>query len=175
MKNVKNAFLVPLFHVIKRDDIVWWRAWLIRIIAVIFALIVSGVVTILLTGINPVDMYVSMIDGAVGTPRLTWNLLQNTAILLCISLAVCNSGHDIGADGGIFFICQGIVQGVKKFRVQAVSDIESDAAPHSGIAEFSELFRLKCQFFIAHGCDSGYRCFQYDWIDRSFRVPGIVE
>ena len=105
MKNVKNAFSVPLFHVIKRDDIVWWKAWLIRIVAVIFALIVSGVVTILLTGINPVDMYVSMIDGAVGTPRLTWNLLQNTAILLCISLAVTPAFKmkfwNIGAEGQV--------------------------------------------------------------------------
>ena len=105
MKNVKNAFSVPFFHVIKRDDIVWWKAWLIRIIAVIFALIVSGVVTILLTGINPVDMYVSMIDGAVGTPRLTWNLLQNTAILLCISLAVTPAFKmkfwNIGAEGQV--------------------------------------------------------------------------
>ena len=105
MKNVKNAFSVPFFHVIKRDDIVWWKAWLIRIVAVIFALIVSGVVTILLTGINPVDMYVSMIDGAVGTPRLTWNLLQNTAILLCISLAVTPAFKmkfwNIGAEGQV--------------------------------------------------------------------------
>ena len=105
MKNVKNAFSVPLFHVIKRDDIVWWKAWIIRIVAVIFALIVSGVVTILLTGINPVDMYVSMIDGAIGTPRLTWNLLQNTAILLCISLAVTPAFKmkfwNIGAEGQV--------------------------------------------------------------------------
>lgn len=105
MKNVKNAFSVPFFHVIKRDDIVWWKAWLIRIVAVIFALIVSGVVTILLTGINPIDMYVSMIDGAIGTPRLTWNLLQNTAILLCISLAVTPAFKmkfwNIGAEGQV--------------------------------------------------------------------------
>lgn len=105
MKNVKNAFSVPFFHVIKRDDIVWWKAWLIRIVAVIFALIVSGIVTILLTGINPVDMYVSMIDGAIGTPRLTWNLLQNTAILLCISLAVTPAFKmkfwNIGAEGQV--------------------------------------------------------------------------
>lgn len=105
MKNVKNAFSTPFFHVIKRDDIVWWKAWLIRIVAVIFALIVSGIVTILLTGVNPVDMYVSMIDGAVGTPRLTWNLFQNTAILLCISLAVTPAFKmkfwNIGAEGQV--------------------------------------------------------------------------
>ncbi len=105
MMNVKNAFSTPFFHVIKRDDIVWWKAWLIRIASVILALIVSGIVTILLTGINPVDMYVSMIDGAIGTPRLTWNLLQNTAILLCISLAVTPAFKmkfwNIGAEGQV--------------------------------------------------------------------------
>lgn len=42
-----------LGHIIKRDDIVWWKAWLIRIVSVILALIVCGIVTISLTDLNP--------------------------------------------------------------------------------------------------------------------------
>lgn len=46
-----------------------------------------------------------MIDGAVGTSRLTWNLLQNTAILLCVSLAVTPAFKmkfwNIGGEGQI--------------------------------------------------------------------------
>ena len=46
-----------------------------------------------------------MLDGAVGTPRLVWNLLQNTALLLCVSLAVTPAFKmkfwNIGGEGQI--------------------------------------------------------------------------
>jgi len=99
------SFHNPAFHIAKRDDLVWWKAWIIRIIAVFLALIVSGVITIALTKINPVNMYITMIQGSIGTPRLVWNLLQNTAILLCISLAVTPAFKmrfwNIGAEGQV--------------------------------------------------------------------------
>ena len=82
------AVVSPLFHLVKRDAFEWWKAWIVRIIAVFCALIVCGIVTISLTDIDPVAMYKTMIDGAIGTPRLAWNLYQNTALLLCVALAV---------------------------------------------------------------------------------------
>lgn len=92
-------------HIVKRDDIVWWKAWGIRVISVIIALIVCGFVTVSLTDLNPIQMYITMIEGAVGTSRLTWNLLQNTAILLCVSLAVTPAFKmkfwNIGGEGQI--------------------------------------------------------------------------
>ena len=42
----------PLVHIVKRPAIPWWRAWLIRILAVFAALVFCGVVTLLLTGQN---------------------------------------------------------------------------------------------------------------------------
>lgn len=94
-----------LGHIIKRDDIVWWKAWTIRIISVLLALVVCGIVTISLTDLNPIEMYITMFEGALGTSRLTWNLLQNTAILLCVSLAVTPAFKmkfwNIGAEGQI--------------------------------------------------------------------------
>ncbi len=98
-------FCQPPCHIAKRDSIVWWKAWLIRIISVLAALVVCGVITVALTKLNPVKMYLTMIEGAVGTPRLVWNLLQNTAILLCVSLAVTPAFKmkfwNIGAEGQI--------------------------------------------------------------------------
>lgn len=92
-------------HIVKRDDIVWWRAWLVRIISVVLALIVCGFVTLSLTDLNPLEMYVTMVEGALGTSRLMWNLLQNTAILLCVSLAVTPAFKmkfwNIGAEGQV--------------------------------------------------------------------------
>ncbi len=105
-----NDFCIKTFfsasaHIVKRDDIVWWKAWGIRILSVVFALIVCGFVTISLTDLNPIEMYITMIEGAVGTSRLTWNLFQNTAILLCISLAVTPAFKmkfwNIGAEGQV--------------------------------------------------------------------------
>lgn len=91
------------FHISKREGIVWWKAWTIRAISVLLALVVCGVLTLSLTGLNPLKVYITMIEGAVGTPRLVWNLLQNTAILLCVSLAVTPAFKmrfwNIGAEG----------------------------------------------------------------------------
>ena len=100
-----SALSGSMGHIIKRDDIDWWQAWIIRIISVVLALIVCGFVTISLTDLNPIEMYITMIEGAIGTPRLTWNLLQNTAILLCVALAVTPAFKmrfwNIGAEGQI--------------------------------------------------------------------------
>lgn len=93
------------FHIAKRDELVWWKAWLIRIVSVVAALIVCGIITVALTNLNPIGVYVTMVKGAVETPRLVWNLIQNTAILLCISLAVTPAFKmkfwNIGAEGQV--------------------------------------------------------------------------
>lgn len=78
----------PLFHIVKRDSLPWYSRIMIRIIALILALLVSAVVTMLLTGENPIKVYGTMIDGAFGTTRRFWNLLQSLAMLLCVSLAL---------------------------------------------------------------------------------------
>ena len=109
MKKIKDLywsfFSGTLCHIIKRDELLWWQAWLIRVISVLLALVVCGIVTISLTDLNPIEMYITMIEGAVGTSRLTWNLLQNAAILLCVSLAVTPAFKmkfwNIGAEGQI--------------------------------------------------------------------------
>lgn len=78
----------PLFHIAKRAHISGGKAWLIRIGAVLAALIICAVVTILLTGENPFSVYATMFEGAFGTERKIWKLLQNLAMLLCVSLAL---------------------------------------------------------------------------------------
>jgi simple sugar transport system permease protein len=95
----------PKFHIAKKDSIVWWKSWLIRIGAVAAALIVCALVTVVLTGENPVSVYVKMFDGAFGTKRRTWSLVQNIAMLLCVSLAVTPAFKmkfwNIGAEGQV--------------------------------------------------------------------------
>ncbi|MGN0457591.1 MAG: ABC transporter permease [Eubacterium sp.] len=78
----------PLLHIVKRSALPTYRQWIIRIGAVILALILAGVVTMALTGENPIRVYSTMIDGAFGSSRRVWKLLQSLAMLLCVSLAV---------------------------------------------------------------------------------------
>jgi len=78
----------PLAHITKRNSMVWWQAWIIRGIAVVAALLVCALIIVLLTGYNPVEVYKEMIEGSFSTSRKVWTLMQNIAMLLCISLAV---------------------------------------------------------------------------------------
>lgn len=105
MANIQKKTHEPLFHIAKRDSIPTLKAWLIRAAAIVIALIVCGLLTMLLTGENPINVYASMIDGAIGTERRVWRLLQDLAILLCISLAVTPAFKmkfwNIGAEGQV--------------------------------------------------------------------------
>lgn len=95
----------PLFHIVKRGELVWWKSWLIRLASVAAALVVCGLITFAVTGKNPLGVYVTMVDGAFGTTRRFWNLLQSLAMLLCVSLAVTPAFRmrfwNIGAEGQV--------------------------------------------------------------------------
>lgn len=94
-----------LFHITKRDAMVWWKAWLVRAAAVILALVLCAIVVYLMTGYNPLNVYSAMLKGTFGSVRKVWNTLQNTAMLLCISLAVTPAFKmrfwNIGAEGQV--------------------------------------------------------------------------
>ena len=76
------------FHIVKRDQVSWRFSFLVRGLAILASLIVSAVVITLLTKTNPIAVYSSMIKGAFGSSLRIWSLVQNIAVLLCISLAV---------------------------------------------------------------------------------------
>ena len=78
----------PLVQLSKRNDMVWYKSWAVRAVAIFFALIICGFVIVLVTGYNPLQVYVSMFEGSFGSARKIWNMLQKLAMLLCISLAV---------------------------------------------------------------------------------------
>ncbi len=78
----------PLFHIVKRDALPWYQAIGIRALAIILALILCGIITTITTGINPVEVYKSIVAGAFGSVRKTWITFQNVSILLLIALAL---------------------------------------------------------------------------------------
>ena len=85
---MKDPNKEPLLHITKRKYMDTKRAWAIRIGAIVVALIICGIVTTLTTGLDPIGVYGSMIDGALGSPRKFLILLKELGILLCISLAL---------------------------------------------------------------------------------------
>ena len=95
----------PLFHIVKRDALPWQRGLRIRLLAILLALVVCGILTTIFTGINPVQVYVSIFMGAFGTARKTWITFQNVAILLLISLALTPAFRmrfwNIGGEGQV--------------------------------------------------------------------------
>ena len=78
----------PLFHIVKRDALPWYKSLGIRFLAILLALILCGIITTITTGINPLQVYQSIVLGAFGSVRKTWVTFQNIAILLLIALAL---------------------------------------------------------------------------------------
>ena len=105
MSKKLSTFKEPLFHIAKRDAMEWWKSALIRAGAIVAALLVCSVLIVLLTGQNPIEVYIKMVEGSFGTERKFWILLQNLAMLLCVSLAVTPAFKmkfwNLGAEGQV--------------------------------------------------------------------------
>ena len=83
----------PLVHIAKRDDITGFKAWLIRIAAIVVGLLLSGILSALLTKASFFEVYEIMFTGVFGRifegkTTMLWRFLQQTAILLCLALGV---------------------------------------------------------------------------------------
>lgn len=95
----------PRFHIAKRDAMPIWKSWLIRLLAIVAALVVCGIVVVLLTDLNPFQVYKTMYLGSFETTQSFIVAIQETAILLCISLAVTPAFKmrfwNIGAEGQV--------------------------------------------------------------------------
>ena len=85
---MNNKVHTPLFHVSERSAMPWYKTWAIRAAALLLALVLCGVITSLVTGEDPLAVYGAIWKGSFGTKRKFWVLLQNIAMLLCVSLAV---------------------------------------------------------------------------------------
>ena len=99
----------PLFHVSKRGALPWYHAWAIRGIALLLALLVCSLLTILVTGENPLQIFATIYKGSFGSARRTWLLCQNIAMLLCVSLAITPAFRmrcwNLGGDGQMLMGC----------------------------------------------------------------------
>ncbi|MBR3979418.1 MAG: ABC transporter permease [Oscillospiraceae bacterium] len=93
MANNQKKHHDPLLHIAKRDHMPGWKAWLIRIGAILLGFLLTGILSSLLTEATVGESYQIMFKGVFGRllqgkTTLLWRFLQQTAILLCLSLAV---------------------------------------------------------------------------------------
>ena len=99
----------PLFHITKRDNISTKKSILIRVIAVFFSLLLLCIVCAIVGG-EGIDVVLgALFDGAFGSERKIWILLQDTALLLGVSLALIPAFKmkfwNLGGNGQILISC----------------------------------------------------------------------
>ena len=95
----------PAVRIVKRDSIPRWKSWGIRLLSVVLALILSGLFIFAVTKLNPIQVYVEMYSGALGTTNRTWTTIRDTMMLLCIGVGLAPAFKmrfwNIGAEGQI--------------------------------------------------------------------------
>lgn len=93
----------PLFRVIKRDTISMSKAMLIRVAAVIAALIICSLLSMILLKAGPFDYVSTLFSGTFGSSRRIWKFAKEAVLLLSVSLAVTPAFRmrfwNIGAEG----------------------------------------------------------------------------
>ena len=96
MADIAKKNREPLMHIVKRDDITGLKAWAIRIGAILLGLLLTGIISAALTNQSFGSVYEMMFRGVFGKfenilkgrTTMLWQFLQQTAILLCLALAV---------------------------------------------------------------------------------------
>ena len=94
-----------MIQISKRGAVSRKKSLAIRLAAIVIAIIVCAVITLATTGTDPFAVFSAFINGSFGTERKLWIFLQNTAILLIISLAVTPAFKmhcwNLGAEGQV--------------------------------------------------------------------------
>ena len=103
MQSVKHS--EPLIRVVKRGEISAAKKIVIRLIAVVLALVVDAMFIYFVTGLNPIDVYKAMIQGTFSTTmRFSW-AMRDLASLLLIGIALAPAFRmrfwNIGAEGQV--------------------------------------------------------------------------
>lgn len=96
-------------HISRRGDVSKLEAAIIKGIAILISILVCAAIITATTGENPVAVFATMIKGSFGTKRKLWIFLQNTALLLAVSIAVTPAFKmrcwNLGAEGQVLAGC----------------------------------------------------------------------
>lgn len=87
-KEKQKRISEPLFHIVRRDRIPFWKSMLIRVGAVFCAFLVCSLFSWYFAGVTPIELVETMIDGNFGTEGRAWKMGKELALLLGIALAL---------------------------------------------------------------------------------------
>ena len=95
----------PFVRIAKRDKMPMSKVILVRILAIVIALLVCALVEFAIVRLGPMDVYGAMVSGAFGTVKRTWITIRDAMMLLCIGVALAPAFKmrfwNIGAEGQI--------------------------------------------------------------------------
>ena len=99
----------PLLRLVKRDALSTKKVILIYAIAIVASLLISAIICSLFSSKNPLDFFASLFTGALGSSRRIWLLLQDTALLLGVAVALVPAFKmkfwNLGGNGQILVGC----------------------------------------------------------------------
>lgn len=94
-----------MIQISKRGAVSRKRSIAVRLAAIVLAIVVCALITMATTGTDPFAVFSAFINGSFGSERKLWIFLQDTAILLIISLAVTPAFKmhcwNLGAEGQV--------------------------------------------------------------------------
>lgn len=96
----------PLFHIAKRAPMPFWQAALVRAISILSATILCSIMSTVLIGENPFEIFGVFFEGIFLDP---WTLMKDLALLLAFGLAVVPAFKmkywNMGANGQVLMGC----------------------------------------------------------------------
>jgi simple sugar transport system permease protein len=99
----------PLIRIAKRDVLPARKIVLIYAIAIVVSLVLSAIICSLFSSQNPLAFFAALFDGALGSSRRIWLLLQDTALLLGVAVALVPAFKmkfwNLGGNGQILVGC----------------------------------------------------------------------
>lgn len=109
MKENEHIKKEPFFHIVKRDSLTPKKKVLLYALTIFLGLLVGGFICSLLSKKNTIDFFVFLFEGSLGSSRRIWVLLQDTALLLGVSLALVPAFKmkfwNLGGNGQILMGC----------------------------------------------------------------------
>ena len=99
----------PLLRIVKRVPLPKSKIVLIYAIAILVSLVLSAIICSLFSSKNSLAFFASVFDGAIGTKKRIWLLLQDTALLLGVAVALVPAFKmkfwNLGGNGQILIGC----------------------------------------------------------------------
>lgn len=109
MKQKERTKKEPMLHIVKRDSLPTGKKATFYAVTIFLGLLVGGVICSLFSSKNLFDFFGALFSGALGTERRIWLLLQDTALLLGVSLALVPAFKmkfwNLGGNGQILMGC----------------------------------------------------------------------